>query len=374
MYVFENIDTIDTDWTISKFQKAWKEYKHELFKKYVKDQPLSFVREHSKQGIPLQDWRQFVDNCNFEKFKVVNEYIGKECDLRGGWPLRVVARGIVQDIDPNTEFGNRRLEEGNFKVHVNVVYDGGAVLPLPHDDWRSKLGEGNMELLYVLHGQKGGVTHVYVGGIPHDASGKDLKGFCESVGEVTKQVASDSSYSASSSVGKKLRDPSLISGHQIELLSESEHCPTNGDPIYDKRGVRNPTGISSGEVDVFKSNETAFDRVVEGLSASSRYKHQCKENSLASMPENFSEISAIVVRTMGEVRRPTWESGYGALSSFRCCIKALVFRDKELLVDSVTSSVLTVGAFYGEKSFIKRVGNLLALTLIILLGVDGCPT
>ncbi|KAF9620062.1 hypothetical protein IFM89_010712 [Coptis chinensis] len=285
MYIFENIDTIDTDWTISKFQKAWKEYKHELFKKYVKDQPPSFVREHPKMGIPLQDWRQFVDNCNSEKFKasslrntenrkqqknssclgrksaavakvemakekgeklndytalhpesretsvndaltkvlgpdsrgcfrglgegvrktsvkkmkvvaqqnlalkemntdlvkrvnvlqntvlensallrefmsqgrmpmadvesprsshaspVVNEYIGKECDLRGGWPFRVVARGIVQDIDPNTEFGNRILEEGNFKVHVNVVYDGGAVLPLPHDDWRSKLGE-----------------------------------------------------------------------------------------------------------------------------------------------------------------------------------------------------------------------------------------
>ncbi|KAF9596306.1 hypothetical protein IFM89_008832 [Coptis chinensis] len=72
---------------------------------------------------------------------VVNEYIGKECDLRGGWPLRVMARGIVQDIDPNTEFGNRRLEEGNFKIHVNVIYDGGVVLPLPHDDWRSKLGE-----------------------------------------------------------------------------------------------------------------------------------------------------------------------------------------------------------------------------------------
>ncbi|KAF9587944.1 hypothetical protein IFM89_006269, partial [Coptis chinensis] len=45
--------------------------------------------------------------------------------------------------------------------------------------------EGNMKLLYVLHGQEGGVTHVYVGGIPHDAFEKDLKGFCESVGEVT---------------------------------------------------------------------------------------------------------------------------------------------------------------------------------------------
>ncbi|KAF9593538.1 hypothetical protein IFM89_024127 [Coptis chinensis] len=277
MYVFENIDTIYTDWTISKFQKVWKEYKHELFKKYVKDQPPSFVREHPKQGIPLQDWRQFVDNCNSEKFKasslrntenrkqqnnssclgrksvavakvemakekgvhvssitrldqymhnhkrkngehqdpelveklndytalhpesretsvndaltkvlgpdsrgcfrgmgegvcktsvkkmkvmaqqnlalkemntdlvkrVVNEYIGKECDLRGGWPLRVAWREVSrQDIDPNTEFGNRRLEEGNFKVHVSVVYEFKVfVLPLPHDDWRSKHGE-----------------------------------------------------------------------------------------------------------------------------------------------------------------------------------------------------------------------------------------
>ncbi|KAF9588433.1 hypothetical protein IFM89_010192, partial [Coptis chinensis] len=69
MYVFENINIIDTNLTISKFQKAWKEYKHELFTKYVKDQPPSFVREHPKQGIPLQDWRQFVDNCNTEKFK-----------------------------------------------------------------------------------------------------------------------------------------------------------------------------------------------------------------------------------------------------------------------------------------------------------------
>ncbi|KAF9589130.1 hypothetical protein IFM89_019180 [Coptis chinensis] len=34
-----------------------------------------------------------------------------------------------------------RLEEGNFEVHVNVVYDKGVVLPLPHDDWISKLGE-----------------------------------------------------------------------------------------------------------------------------------------------------------------------------------------------------------------------------------------
>ncbi|KAF9620899.1 hypothetical protein IFM89_015296 [Coptis chinensis] len=118
----------------------------------------ALLREFMSQGrMPMAD---VESPRSSHASPVVNEYIGKECDLRGGWPLRVVARGIVQDIDPNTEFGNRRLEEGNFKVHVNVVYDGGAVLPLPHDDWRSKLGKGNMELLYVLHGQEGGVTHL----------------------------------------------------------------------------------------------------------------------------------------------------------------------------------------------------------------------
>ncbi|KAF5181670.1 hypothetical protein FRX31_028743, partial [Thalictrum thalictroides] len=45
---------------------------------------------------------------------VDNANIGKECDMRGGcrWPLQVVARGIVQDVNPLTDFGNRKLEEG----------------------------------------------------------------------------------------------------------------------------------------------------------------------------------------------------------------------------------------------------------------------
>ncbi|KAF9619696.1 hypothetical protein IFM89_008373 [Coptis chinensis] len=99
----------------------------------------ALLREFMSQGrMPMAD---VESPRSSHASPVVNEYIGKEYDLRGGWPLRVMAKGIVQDIDPNTEFGNRRLEEGNFKVHVNVVYDGGAVLPLPHDDWRSKLGE-----------------------------------------------------------------------------------------------------------------------------------------------------------------------------------------------------------------------------------------
>ncbi|KAF5204459.1 hypothetical protein FRX31_005954, partial [Thalictrum thalictroides] len=73
---------------------------------------------------------------------VDNANIGKECDMRGGcrWPLQVAARGIVQDVDPLTDFGNRKLEEGNFKVYVNVVHDPNVQLPCPHDEYFTTLG------------------------------------------------------------------------------------------------------------------------------------------------------------------------------------------------------------------------------------------
>ncbi|KAF5183546.1 hypothetical protein FRX31_026867 [Thalictrum thalictroides] len=50
------------------------------------------------------------------------------------------ARGIVQDVDPLTENGNRKLEEGNFKVYVNVVHDTNVQLPCPHDEYFTTLG------------------------------------------------------------------------------------------------------------------------------------------------------------------------------------------------------------------------------------------
>ncbi|KAF9588613.1 hypothetical protein IFM89_013700 [Coptis chinensis] len=96
---------------------------------------LKKMKPVMQQNIALME-----KNTRLEK-KVVNEFISKECDLRGGWPLRVVARGIVQDVDPTIEFGERRLEEGNFKVYVNVIYDRTVALPLSHDAWKSKLGD-----------------------------------------------------------------------------------------------------------------------------------------------------------------------------------------------------------------------------------------
>ncbi|KAF9623248.1 hypothetical protein IFM89_000737 [Coptis chinensis] len=68
-------------------------------------------------------------------------YIGKDCELRGGWPLELVARGVVQDVDPNTEYGERTLEEGNFKVYVQVVRRADAILPFPHNAWQKTLGQ-----------------------------------------------------------------------------------------------------------------------------------------------------------------------------------------------------------------------------------------
>ncbi|KAL5713890.1 hypothetical protein ACHQM5_015925 [Ranunculus cassubicifolius] len=44
--------------------------------------------------------------------------IGKECNLRAGWPMRTVAKGILQDVDPRSEFCGIRLGEDNCKVCV----------------------------------------------------------------------------------------------------------------------------------------------------------------------------------------------------------------------------------------------------------------
>ncbi|CAM6091561.1 unnamed protein product [Calypogeia fissa] len=70
-----------------------------------------------------------------------------------------------------------------------------------------------------------------------------------------------------------------VAGHFIQ------HCPTNGDPDYDKKKIRPPTGIPrsmldvdpegtyflpTGEVAVMKPNESAFDREAAFLPSSSR--------------------------------------------------------------------------------------------------------
>ncbi|KAF5205405.1 hypothetical protein FRX31_005008 [Thalictrum thalictroides] len=86
-------------------------------------------------------------------YGVDNANIGKECDMRGGcrWPLQVVARGIIHDVDPLTDFGNRKLEEGNFKVYVNVVYDLNVQLPCPHDEYFTT--DGSLESTVVFFGK-----------------------------------------------------------------------------------------------------------------------------------------------------------------------------------------------------------------------------
>ncbi|KAL2633458.1 hypothetical protein R1flu_004937 [Riccia fluitans] len=70
-----------------------------------------------------------------------------------------------------------------------------------------------------------------------------------------------------------------VTGHYIQ------HCPTNGDPTYDIKKVKPPTGIPktmlvanpdgsyalpTGEVAVLKPNEAVFEREIDGLPTSSR--------------------------------------------------------------------------------------------------------
>ncbi|KAF9613269.1 hypothetical protein IFM89_006768 [Coptis chinensis] len=47
----------------------------------------------------------------------------------------------MQDVDPNTEYGERTLEEGNFKVYVQVVRRADAILPFTHNAWQRTLGQ-----------------------------------------------------------------------------------------------------------------------------------------------------------------------------------------------------------------------------------------
>ncbi|KAF9590938.1 hypothetical protein IFM89_000483 [Coptis chinensis] len=190
MYVFENIDTIDTDWTISKFQKAWKEYKHELFKKYVKDQPHSFAfslrnTENRKQ--------QKNSSCLGRKSAAVAKV---EMAKEKGVPVSSITR-----LDQYMHNHKRKNGEHQDPELVEKLNDYTALHPesretsvndaLTKEIGRGKLQssceawfmtEGNMELLYVLHGQEGGVTHMMETNVVN-AFGK---------------------------------------GHQIELLSESE--------------------------------------------------------------------------------------------------------------------------------------------------------
>ncbi|KAF9606402.1 hypothetical protein IFM89_025091 [Coptis chinensis] len=47
-------------------------------------------------------------------------------------------QGIVQDVDPVTIFGNRRLGKGNFKVYVKSIIYRSTKLPFPHDQQSSR--------------------------------------------------------------------------------------------------------------------------------------------------------------------------------------------------------------------------------------------
>ncbi|KAJ3673583.1 hypothetical protein LUZ60_005575 [Juncus effusus] len=77
-----------------------------------------------------------------------------------------------------------------------------------------------------------------------------------------------------------------------------QHCPTNGDPTYDVKRTKPPTGIPksmlmaasdgsytlpSGAVAVLQPNEAAFDREMEGMPNSSRVSKVMQENIPANL-------------------------------------------------------------------------------------------
>ncbi|KAF9594776.1 hypothetical protein IFM89_034759 [Coptis chinensis] len=108
-------------------------------------------------------------------------------------------------IDRNGRYSNRNIVFFDVRCMLSLGSLCKAVRTLKKIESEVFLGqdsvcdvEGNElpRLVYVSrekkpgfdHHKKAGAMHalVYVGGIPHDASEKDPKGFCESVGEVTE--------------------------------------------------------------------------------------------------------------------------------------------------------------------------------------------
>ncbi|KAL5717284.1 hypothetical protein ACHQM5_010318 [Ranunculus cassubicifolius] len=71
----------------------------------------------------------------------VDTMIGKECNLRAGWPMRNVAKGIVQDVNPQNDLGGIHLGEDNCKVYVIAVMEPNILLPCPHDEYTMTLGQ-----------------------------------------------------------------------------------------------------------------------------------------------------------------------------------------------------------------------------------------
>ncbi|KAF9593447.1 hypothetical protein IFM89_023142 [Coptis chinensis] len=76
-FVFEYEKTIDTDCTRQKLNEAWRNYKHKLYKTFVKDEDPSLLKEVAPRNIPLEDWHKFVDYCNTDKFKIMPSSLGK---------------------------------------------------------------------------------------------------------------------------------------------------------------------------------------------------------------------------------------------------------------------------------------------------------
>lgn len=72
-FEFDYQESIDTKFTRTRLNDNWRAYKHELYMQFVKDQNPAVVREVVPKGhaILIEDWREFVEYCNSDEFKVV---------------------------------------------------------------------------------------------------------------------------------------------------------------------------------------------------------------------------------------------------------------------------------------------------------------
>lgn len=71
-FEYDYQESLDTPYTRKKLNGAWRTFKSQLYQEYVEDENPSLVKEAVPDdlAIPLEDWRQFVDNCNTDQYKV----------------------------------------------------------------------------------------------------------------------------------------------------------------------------------------------------------------------------------------------------------------------------------------------------------------
>ncbi|KAF5194040.1 hypothetical protein FRX31_016373 [Thalictrum thalictroides] len=124
-----------------KKKQAYEGRKNEEWKTSIQGQ-LAEVTDAVKDLTSIvRDMRSVPQTGSHRGERALSSDVGKMVKVLGGWPTIECAWGIVKNVDPTHKYCERCLGDGNYLVYVTNVLVSEAVLPLPHDDHYTTLGE-----------------------------------------------------------------------------------------------------------------------------------------------------------------------------------------------------------------------------------------